>query len=97
MGDDLSDYEEQRLEIERKKLEALQGIKKALKHQSRMQSVQDLMDRMDVDRDDIETIAGLVASHIGSGKMTGRDNGWPTPSRFSRALQRSCWRRPRLY
>lgn len=74
MSDELSEYEQQRLAIEEEKLEALREIKKELRHQGRMKQLQQLIERLDIDREDVESLIGLIGGKI-AGENDNEDEG----------------------
>lgn len=70
MGEELTEYQEKRLEVEEAKLEELRQLRKDLKKRARMQGFHRIVDELDVDKNDIESIAGFLRK-----KFAGEDGG----------------------
>lgn len=64
MGDDMTEYEEERLELEREKVRLLKKIRKDVKHQQSLENLAELADRLDIGRDDIDGVVRFVGDKL---------------------------------
>jgi translation initiation factor 1 (eIF-1/SUI1) len=69
MGEELTEYQERRLEVEEAKLEELRQLRKDLKKRARMEGVHRIIDELDVDKQDVESIAGFLRKKFAGGDV----------------------------
>jgi len=84
--DELSAYEEKRLELEERKLTVLKDIKKDIRHQKRMTNLYGFLDQMDVNREDIEDFIEFVGGKI-SQMREGNESGEDVASAITEAIR----------
>ncbi len=62
--DEMSRYEKKLLEIEKKKLETMKGIREDIKHYKRMDNIHKTIEEMGVDKEDVIFLVKYVVSKI---------------------------------
>lgn len=67
MSEELTPYQERMLEIEEEKLAAIKGIRKELRSGFRSERIHYLLDDLDIDREDLETVFRLLRDRFGGG------------------------------
>lgn len=67
MTEELTPYQERMLEIEEEKLAAIKGIRKELRSGFRSERIHYLLDDLDIDREDLETVFRLLRDRFGGG------------------------------
>lgn len=65
MTEELTPYQERMLEIEEEKLAAIKGIRKDLRSGLRAERIHYLLDDLDIDREDLETVFRLLKDRFG--------------------------------
>lgn len=64
MSDEMSRYEEERLELEREKVRLLRKIRKDMKHQRNLENIHNIVDTLEIDRDDIDAAVSFIGEHL---------------------------------
>lgn len=64
MGEDMSAYEEERLELEREKVRLLRKIRKDMKHQRNLDNLHNIVETLEIDRDDIDAAVSFLGEQL---------------------------------
>jgi len=64
MSDELTRYEEERLELEREKVRLLKEIRKDMKHQRNLDNIHNIVDTLEIDRDDIDAAVSFIGEQL---------------------------------
>lgn len=64
MSEELSTYEKKRLELEKQKVELLRDIRKDLRHDRKLKNLYNVVDALEIDRDDIDRFVRFVGDQL---------------------------------